>query len=198
MSFTPNAELVKIDFVITGEEYVDGALRCWSPILKCEILLHQDEINDNFNITLTKKQPENYKGENSHTKEWAILTNKGGDENQVFWTPASQFSMEESDGDGASFSFISNNGLDIDVEHLSIDGVCIIYDNGENAWDVGDITDFSEGKIALYSRVESSNASDTDEDGEDIYITLPQEKFNDIRELFKAAGFSVKVKTIRH
>jgi hypothetical protein len=198
MSFTPNDKLVKINFVITGEEYIDGALRCWSPILKCDILLDQNEINDNFNITLTKEQPENYKGLNDENKEWAILTDKGGDPNQVFWTPAEQFSMENEYGDDANFSFISNNGLDIDIEHLSIDGTCITYDNGENAWDVGDISDFLEGKITLYSRVESTNASDTDEDGDDVYTTLPQETFNDIRELFKAAGFTVKVKTIRH
>lgn len=197
MSFTPNAKLVKIDYTINANSVIDDALECWSPVLKYEVYLDQNDANDAFNITLTKEQPEGYTGKNTHNKEWAILKNKNGDENQVFWTPAEQFSIG-SEYDDNSFSFINNNGLDIDIEHISVDDNTITYDNGENSWHVGDITDFSEGKIVLYSRVESTNSVDTDDDGEDVYVSLPQENFNDIRELFKAAGFTVKVKTIRH
>jgi hypothetical protein len=199
MSFTPNTKLVKIDYTIYSNNRLDDALLCWSPALACEVFLDAHDINDNFNTVMTKEQPENYTGQNSHTKEWAILTNKNGNENQIFWTEADQFSMgDEYSDEDTGFSFIDNNGLDIDVEHITVDSCAITYDDGENSWEVGDITDFAEGKITLYSRVESSNPSDTDDDGDDVYITLPQEKFNDIRELFKAAGFTVKVKTIRH
>ena len=189
--FTPNTKMMSVTFNIEPDEYVDSAILCWSPTLKCDVWLATDDLLETYDMETTEDEPKAYSGSQPINQDWAILTNKNGDKNQIFWTCASQFTCESLE----DMAFTNNNGLDIDVSHISFEYNDVIsYSDTETYWDVGVVDDADEGKVTLYSAVESNDPTSEDDDGDDVYSQIPQEKFEAIRQLFIQAGFKVKMK----
>lgn len=188
--FTPNTKLLRTIPNVEAEHFVDNALLCWSPILKMDIFLYANNF-DCYTLVETTDKPTDYTGESPVGQDWVLLVNKSGNKNQIFWTSASQFSP----GDAENMEFISNDGLDIDPNNISFEyDSSLVYSSDNNSWDIGLIDDLEEGKVTLYSGVESNDPMNQDEDGDDVFQTIPQEKFEAIRQLFIRAGFNVKVK----
>lgn len=194
--FTPNTKLMKIDFNVNPDDCVDSAVLCWSPTLGCDVWLSAETITEDYTMEATSERPKPYSGGSSITQDWMILRNKNGDEKQSFWTGADQFEFESSE----CLSFIDANGLDIDPESVtfSYDDQIYYVDSEDNTFSIGTVDSLEEGKITLYSAVESEEATDADDDGDDVYATIPQEKFEAIRQLCIQGGFKVKVKRIKH
>lgn len=194
--FTPNSKTMKIDFTVEPEDYIESGVLCWSPILNTEVWLPSDVITDDYDMETTKEKPKPYTGTGSLTQDWMILKNKNGDEKQIFWTCADQFQAESCE----NLSFTKNDlGLDIDPEKLVFDyNDNLSYsDEDDNNFMVGSVTDLNLGKLELYSAIESNDSTDEDEDGDEIYATIPQERFEAIRQLCIQSGFKVKVKRTR-
>jgi len=187
---------MKIDFTIESDDYIENGILCWSPALDCDVWLPADVITDDYNMETTKDKPKPYTGQGSLSQDWMILKNKNGDEKQVFWTCADQFQAESCE----NMSFIKNDlGLDIDPEALEFDySENLKYtDEDGNCFQVGYMTDLETGKLELYSAIESDDSTDTDEDGDDVFASIPQERFEAIRQLCIQSGFKVKVKRTR-
>lgn len=194
--FTPNSKTMKIDFSVEPEDYIDGAVLCWSPTLNTEVWLSTEVITDAYDMETTKEKPKPYIGTGSLTQDWMILKNKNGDAKQIFWTCADQFSAESCE----NLTFIKNDlGLDIDPEKLAFnyDDNLQYTDEDGNCFLVGWVSDLDTGKLELFSAIESEDPTDTDEDDDNIYATIPQERFEAIRQLCIQSGFKVKVKRTR-
>lgn len=190
--FTPNTKLIRVAFNVQAECALDDAFLCWSPALKMDIFLDADNFNS-YSLVETTDKPTDYTGEMPIDQDWVILANKSGNKNQIFWTSADQFTP----GDAENMEFISNDGLDIDLPGISFEyDSSLVYSSKDNSnsWDIGCIDDLEEGKVTLYSGVESNDPMNQDEDGDDVFQTIPQEKFEAIRQLFIRAGFNVKIK----
>jgi hypothetical protein len=194
--FAPNSKMMKTNFSIESGDAMEGEpILCWSPALGCEIWLDTDRVSDGYNIEKTKEKPPAYTDSNSLSQEWAIFRAKNGNDKQVFWTAAEQLEAGEAD----EFAFIDADGLDIDPSSIKFYYDVINYTDADgNEFEIGSITDLNEGRVALYSAAESTDSIGEDADGDNEYASVPQEKFETIRQLFVRAGFKVKVNRIKH
>lgn len=192
--FTPNSKMMQVEYIVNSDDSVGEILCCWSPTLNCDVWLPCENILEEYDLEITTEKPKPYNGGSVLKQSWAIIRAKNGDKNQVFWTSADQFEIDQD----TELKFIDNSGLDIDVDTISFDYDEVLYsdelDGEDLTWNIGVIEDRSEGKVTLYSAVESNEATGEDEDGESEFVQIPQAKIEAIRQLFIQAGFKVKMK----